>query len=149
MHAGVRSVHATTLTREMCAVRRIVSSPPAQNHGQREQHMGCSMLCEAWNVAVLSCACSETSLKNKSLLIRISALSNESSTMTAIDHHSKTLVMLEAVTLAASTSQATVERLARAWAKLLHATHLPTAIWIPTSTSVSPASLSSLGGRLV
>ena len=26
---------------------------------QREQHMGCSMLCEAWNVAVLSCACSE------------------------------------------------------------------------------------------
>ena len=56
MHAGVRSIHATTLTREMCAARGIVSSLAAQNYGNREIAMGCSMLCDGRNVAVFHCA---------------------------------------------------------------------------------------------
>ena len=38
MLAEVRSVHATALTWEMCAVRRTVSSNPVRNHGHKREN---------------------------------------------------------------------------------------------------------------
>ena len=37
VHAGVRGVHATSLTLEMCAVRGTVSLLSAQNYGHTEK----------------------------------------------------------------------------------------------------------------
>ena len=67
----------------------------------------------------------------------------------AVSHGAQeTPVMLEAVLLAASTSESDVECQVRAWPKLPQATHVPTATPILTSKSVSPASLVFLSGRL-
>ena len=81
MHTSVQSVHATTRTREMCAVRRIVSSPPAQNF-DKENAAGCNddfkMQAFFSGVLVLSL------LQKWRHFFRIGDLSNESWTMTAL-----------------------------------------------------------------
>ena len=59
MRAGVRSVHATTPTREMCAVRGILSSPRTMT--QEENAQGCSMLFQRMGALTLLCAISEAS----------------------------------------------------------------------------------------
>ena len=75
--------------------------------------------------------------------------------VTLLPKTQETPAMLKAGMLAASTSasagewQASAQRQVSAWLTLSQATKVPAAISKPTSTSVSPASLVFLGGRLV
>ena len=84
----MRSVHATAQTREMCAVRGMVSSHPAQNYGHKEKNaMGCHMFFKKMGVLQSSSVLVLRLLEKMSSLVRISGHSNERQSMTVIDHH--------------------------------------------------------------
>ena len=87
MHGEVRSDPATTQTLEMCAGRRIVCSPHAKISGHTEKPQ-CVATALKKTKTSQSCSVLVLRLNNVSSPVRIGALSNESSTITASDHHS-------------------------------------------------------------